>query len=103
MHVVGKRKAEGLSESSKKKKKGHQVVQSENVRFCVKCHSSHKWPRTSDPMSCRRCGKLGHKQEVCKNESLYYNCRHTGHMSGYFPNSKVQVGGSGKMNDAPKV
>lgn len=98
-----KRKQDGSSESSRKKKNAHQDTKGDKLDYCTKRRSSHKGSYSSDTMRCRQCEKLGHKQEECKNEPLCYNCRHTGHMSGQCPNPKVQAGGSVKKNDAPKV
>ncbi|TLX69787.1 hypothetical protein E9993_22755 [Labilibacter sediminis] len=88
---------------SKKKDKHHKKGGSKDKGdFCRKCYSTHKGPCTSATLSCRKCGKTGHKFEDCKStELICYNCRQMGHISSKCPNPKVELGG--KKDDVPKA
>ncbi|XP_023746169.1 uncharacterized protein LOC111894316 [Lactuca sativa] len=93
---------EASSESSKKK--GHLDKKGDKPEYCKKCHSSHRGPCNGSTMSCRRCGKMGHRHEDCKStELMCYNCRQMGHISAQCPNPKVEMGVGGKKDEAPKV
>ncbi|KAL4568881.1 hypothetical protein LXL04_024498 [Taraxacum kok-saghyz] len=100
-----KRKWEGQSGFSRKKnfqfKKGDSRDKPE---YCKKCHSSHRGPCNSSTLSCKRCGKIGHRFEDCRStKPMCYNCRQMGHISTQCPNSKIQPGVGGKKDDKPKV
>ncbi|KAL4592758.1 hypothetical protein LXL04_005762 [Taraxacum kok-saghyz] len=65
-----KRKWEGRIESSKK-----QGDRDDKPVYCKKCHSSHKGQCNSNTLSCKRCGKIGHRFEDCKStEPMCCNC-----------------------------
>lgn len=54
-------------------------------------------------MSCRRCGKTGHRHEDCKStELMCYKYRHMGHISDHCLNHKVQMGTSRKKDEVSK-
>ena len=94
-----KRKWEGQSGSSKK-----QVDRDDKPVYCKKCHSSHKGQCNSNTLSCKRCGKIGHRFEDCKStEPMCYNCREMGHISTRCPNPKVQAGAGGRKDEVRKV
>ncbi|GJT58067.1 zinc finger, CCHC-type, retrotransposon gag domain protein [Tanacetum coccineum] len=95
--VPEKRKWEGSSGSSNKKKKTGSEKKDDNKgkpKFCTACHSSHRGPCTKDTVSCRRCGKMGHKYQDCKSEQpICYKCRKMGHLAAACTEEK-------KMDDA---
>lgn len=72
-----KRKWEGSFDSSKKKK-NLAAKKNDKSSSCGKCHSSDKGPYSSSTISCRRCGKLGHREVDCKSTKpicYYYSKR----------------------------
>ena len=100
-----KRKWEGPSGSSKKKDfPPRKDQQGDKPRYCTFCHSSHKGQCTSYTMSCKRCGKTGHKFENCRStEPVCYNCREMGHISTNCPKPKVRGGAPEKKPEVPKA
>ena len=94
-----KRKWKGRIESSKK-----QGDRDDKPVYCKKCHSSHKGQCNSNTLSCKRCGKIGHRFEDCKStEPMCYNFREMGHISTRSPNPKVQAGAGGRKDEVRKV
>lgn len=72
-----KRRWEGHSDSSKKKMSIFRK-QGDKPNYYGKCRSFHKGPCSSitTTISCRCCGKLGHKISKCMNtKPLYYNSK----------------------------
>ena len=72
-----KRKWEGQSGYSRNKnfqyKRGDRR---DKPQYCKKCHSSHRGPCSNNTLSCKRCGKTGHRFEDCRSaELMCYNCK----------------------------
>ena len=99
-----KRKCEGSSRSLKKKAfPPPKNLQGGKPRYCLTCYSSHKGQCTSYTLSCKRCGKTGHKFKDCRStEQICYNCRGMGHISTNCLEPKTRGGASEKEQEAPK-
>ncbi|GJT58066.1 uncharacterized protein Tco_0993120 [Tanacetum coccineum] len=104
--VPEKRKWEGSSGSSNKKNKTGSEKKDDNKgkpKFCTACHSSHRGPCTKDTVSCRRCGKMGHKYQDCKSEQpICYKCRKMGHLAAACTEEKKKDDATAKK-DASKA
>ncbi|MCI56128.1 cellular nucleic acid-binding protein, partial [Trifolium medium] len=42
-------------------------------------HKSFEYPKKED--KCFRCGRLGHRADVCREKVVCFNCREEGHKS----------------------
>nr|KAJ0185093.1 hypothetical protein LSAT_V11C900484680 [Lactuca sativa] len=72
-------------------------------RTTVTFGEKRRGPCNSSTMSCRCCGKMGHRHEDCKStELMCYKCRQMGHLSVHCLNHKVQMGTSRKKDEVPK-
>jgi Retrotransposon gag protein/Zinc knuckle len=103
--VGEKRKRGDTSEPSKKKdRKQEKGEPREKANWCRRCKSSHEGECSNATMSCKKCGKLGHKAEDCKSEEpVCFNCWEMGHISTQCPNPKVPREVGMKKGKAPKA
>lgn len=57
-----------------------------NLKRCFKCwsyeHEINKCDRPDRSNHCRKCGRVGHKSENCKEDETCLLCNETGHISG---------------------
>ncbi|GKA82947.1 zinc finger, CCHC-type, retrotransposon gag domain protein [Tanacetum coccineum] len=103
---IEKRKWDGPSGSSKKKKYSNQKRKEGEDKpiYCQSCHSTHKGPCTKESIRCHHCGKLGHPHEDCKStEQMCFNCRGMGHVAAACTQAKYQPGGENKKREVGKT
>lgn len=72
-------------------------------KWCRICKSHHRGPCSIDTMRCRNCGKKGHSYVGCKNETLCYACKKTGHISRDCSESKSGDDGEVKETEVLRI
>ncbi|MCI38900.1 cellular nucleic acid-binding protein, partial [Trifolium medium] len=53
-------------------------------------HKSFEFPMKED--KCFRCGRLGHRADVCREKVVYFNCGEEGHKSPECKKPKKTIG-----------